>query len=86
MTLGTVVIDGCTYEIFRLDLRGGLLLITAFGIADRHVPASPDTMAAVFGRDGQGICQGWSTPMPELHPGMDVTITLPIRIATLENE
>lgn len=84
--MGTVIIDGQTYQINRMCLSGGLLLITASGLSNRHMPASPDTPAAVFGQDGRGICQGWKTPMPPLHPGQYVTITLPIRIATLEDE
>ena len=84
MSLGTVVIDGCTYQITRMELRHGLLLITADGTARTHRHALPDTPATVFGQDGQGICQGWKTPMPALHPGMHVTVILPIRIATLE--
>lgn len=83
---GTVVVDGRSYEVASMELRGGLLLITAHGVATVHAAASPDTPATVFGQDGQGICQGWKTPMPELFPGMYVTIVLPIRIASLEDE
>ncbi len=83
---GTVVVDGRSYGIRGIELRGGLLLITATGISDTHRDACPDTPATVFGQDGQGICQGWKTPMPELFPDMYVTIILPIRIASLEDE
>lgn len=83
---GTVVVDGRGYAITRIELRGGLMLITAYGFATTARDARPDAPATVFGQDGQGICQGWKTPMPELHPGLHVTVILPIRIASLEDE
>lgn len=85
MSLGTVVVDGRSYRISGLELRRGLLFITAHGHPGVHAPASPDTPATVFGSDGQGICQGWKTPMPELDPELHVTIVLPIRIGSLED-
>jgi hypothetical protein len=80
------MVDGRGYAITRIELRGGLLLITAYGMTIIHSPARPDVPATVYGQDGQGICQGWKTPMPELFPGQHVTIILPIRIASLEDE
>ena len=89
MRLGTVVIDGRTYEILKVRLRGGLLWITARH--DGPVPPCEDVPAAVFGDDGQGVCQSWNvTITPAQVRGLrsrdTVTVELPIRIATMEIE
>jgi len=91
MAIGTVVIDGRTYQVTRVRLHGGMLMLTAvhYGL----VPPCRDAPAAVFGDDGQGVCQSWNvTITPEqLKPGPfgspdSVTVELPIRIATMEVE
>jgi hypothetical protein len=81
--MGRVVVGGKSYQVTGLALRKGLLWITCD--ADGPVRAFTGP-AAVFGSDGQGVCQGWECPMPEVPAGMHVQIVLPIRIATLENE
>ena len=91
MSLGTVVIDGRTYQVMRIRLHGGMLMVTA--THDGPVPPCRDVPAAVFGDDGQGVCQSWNvTITPEQLkprfgvPPATVTVELPIRIATMEVE
>jgi hypothetical protein len=82
MTLGTVVVAGRTYQITGLRLRDGQLHITAHGWGPS--PAVSDQPAAVFGEDGQGICQSWHVDIPKLKVHQDVTIVLPIQITRLD--
>jgi len=89
MGIGTVVIDGRTYQVTRIRLHGGLLMVTATHYGP--VPPCRDVPAAVFGDDGQGVCQSWNiTITPEQVRGLrsrdTVTVELPIRIATMEAE
>lgn len=81
--MGRVVVDGKSYRVTGLALRRGLLLITAEAYGPVEAFTGP---AAVFGDDGQGVCQGWECPMPAVPAGMRVEVVLPIRIATLETE
>jgi hypothetical protein len=54
--LGTLVADGHTYVITRLELFGGMMVITAEGSGPtRRAENVPMT---VFGPDGTGVCQG----------------------------
>ena len=82
MAPGTVVIAGRTYEITSLRLRDGKLLITAYGQGPS--PAVRDQPAAVFGDDGQGICQSWHVTIPGLSRHQDVTIELPVQITHMD--
>jgi len=82
MTLGTVVIAGRTYEITGLRLRDGQLQITAHGHGPS--PAVSDQPAAVFGEDGQGVCQSWHVDIPKLAMHENAHITLPIQIIQID--
>ena len=86
--IGTVVVAGQTYQIRRLSLRGGMLVITADGpLPDHAAVAEP---ATVFGEDGQGFAQAWPCDIPsreEAPHGQNwVTIELPMRLERLVNE
>ncbi len=85
--IGTVVVAGQTYQIRRLSLRKGLLVITADGpLPDRAAVQEP---ATVFGEDGQGFAQAWPCDIPAVkeapHGQNWVTIELPIRINLIDN-
>lgn len=83
MPMGTVMIEGREYVITRLQLHGGLLKIHARH--DGPVPPCEGKPAAVFGEDGQGVCQSWEVDIPAQADRCDfVTVVLPIRIATLD--
>lgn len=80
---GTVIVDGYTYWITLFRLRGGHLIIEA----SRNGPVRPitDAPAAVFGEDGQGICQSWKTTLNEREAAADhITIQFRIQITHLE--
>ena len=86
--IGTVVVAGQTYHIRRLNLRGGMLIITADGpLTDKAAVQEP---ATVFGEDGPGFAQAWPCEIPAIKEapyGQNwVTIELPLRMATLVNE
>lgn len=84
MNLGTVVIEGYTYQITSIRFYGGKMIIRAFH--DGPVPPCEGVPATVFGEDGQGICQAWNMTITkeELRGANCVTVWLPILIASLE--
>lgn len=84
--LGEIVVAGRRLPVVGLALRDGQLQITATIRATRDMPPVTDQPAAVFGADGQGVCQGWRVSIPEVPAGVDLTVVLPIRIASLELE
>jgi hypothetical protein len=55
-SLGTIVTGGLTYQITRIELRGGKFIFTA----SRHgeAPELVNEPVTIFGQDGRGICQG----------------------------
>lgn len=83
-TYGTVVVAGRMYPVTSLSLRDGRLRITAQRHAESDQPAIRDQPAAVFGVDGQGVCQSWKVSIPAVHAGEMVTIILPLVITQLE--
>lgn len=80
---GTVVVAGRSYQVTRLELRRGLLWITATGRGPN--PDLADEPTAVFGGDGQEVCQGWYVSIPATAADVTVTIMLPLRIAEIES-
>lgn len=85
---GTVVVAGHVYQIVKLSLRDGMLIITASGpLPEQRATQEP---ATVFGEDGKGFAQAWPCDIPSRMEGMVrgqnwVTIELPIRIDRIEN-
>lgn len=82
--LGTLVMDGRTYRIARIELIGGQLVFTATGWGPAR--AVQNALLTVFGSDGVGVCQGWLVAMPEVKVGELITIIAPIRIMEMNNE
>jgi len=83
--IGTVVVDGYTYQITQLTLRDSHLVIMAW----HHGPVRPCTSepATVFGKDGTGICQSWLTTITPSEAACDnVGIQLKIKIIYMETE
>lgn len=82
-----MVVAGVTYQIRRLSLRGGALVITADGPLPKH-PAVQQP-ATVFGEDGQGFAQAWPCDIPSMETapyGQNwVTLELPILISQIDN-
>lgn len=80
--MGRLVIAGRSYPVTGLALHDGMLEITALGRGP--MAAVEDEPVTVFGADEQGICQGWRISIPEISARRTATITLPLRIATVE--
>jgi len=81
--IGTVVVDGYTYQITHIILRESYLVIQAW----HHGPVRPCTgePAAVFGEDGIGICQSWLTTITPREAACDnVGIELRIKMVHME--
>ena len=80
---GKVIVDGYTYWITRFALRGGQIFIEAS--RNGPVRAITDAPAAVFGEDGQGICQSWKVTLTPHEAACDhITIGFRIQIEYLE--
>lgn len=84
--IGTVVVNDRTFQIERLMLRDGKLIIQASCIDSRAHGVVSGVPATVFGEDGRGVCQGWNFEIPATERHAHVSIELPIQITVLENE
>lgn len=82
MAFGTVVVAGRTYVITGLRLRDGQLQITAYGQGPS--PAITNEPVAVFGEDGQGVCQSWCLSLPKLGSHDNMHIILPLQLTHLD--
>lgn len=73
---GHIVCQGFTVPISGIKLRRGLIVFTASCWGP--VPAIEEGPVAIFGSDGQGICQGGILSWPEARAGelLVATVTL----------
>ena len=58
--------DGITVPVAQVVLRGGRVRITARRPGPVRAAEGP---VAIFGEDGQGICQGGTLSWPEVRDG-----------------
>lgn len=81
--LGTLVVGGRAYPIVSLALaRGRLEMRGVLPGPSEAIEASP---VAVFGADGQGVCQGGSLTLPAAGESEEAEVTVYLRVDTIRD-
>ena len=79
--LGTLVIAGLTYQITRLELKDGALVITA--TRSGEAPAAVNEVITIFDQDGQGFGQGGHVSIARTKRWQTAKVEVKVRLETL---